>query len=506
MMGHLALKLSQHIYLAGIATLMAIIIGVPTGIFIYYWPRCRNSILNITNILQTIPSLALLAFLIPFLGIGTKPTLVALTIYGLLPIVRNTLVGIQEIPDSSREAARALGLQTWQRLKLIEIPLALPSITSGIRTASAMNIGIATIAAFIGAGGLGDYITEGLSLDSNKLILLGAIPAALLAIYVDYLIAQIEAFSSYRQKRHLKFKRCKKVLIGLSALAFLAIIIQQNWKYVTFNHTQPIIVGSKTFTESFILANIMADMIKAHTDLPVVVKQNLGASAITQAALSSGAIDAYPDYTGTYYMDLMHKNRILNAEKTYQAVKTYSRKIYHIIWLQPLGFSNSTAIAIHQDYAKKNNITNLSQLATFSNHLTLAAPPEFFSRADSYPALQRNYGLHFKKVMTMSINLMYRAIESHQVDAILSFGTDAWLQKLNLLPLADNLHTYPPYDAVPLINSHTTQKHPDVVRALNKLHNRISLTQMRHMNYLVDIKHLSPATVAKQFLKQQGLL
>ena len=502
----LALKVAQHVYLAGIATVLAIMIGLPIGIWIYYQPRVRGLILSITSVFQTIPSLALLAFLIPFLGIGTKPTIVTLTIYGLLPIVRNTLVGIQEVPEGSREAAKALGFRTWQRIRLVEIPLAMPTIISGIRTASAMNIGIATIAAFIGAGGLGDFITEGLSLDNNTLILLGAIPAALLALFVDYIIGQLESLMSYRSRQHMRFKRFKKYLIALCGLVFIGIIIQQNSDLFSSNQKKTIIIGSKTFTESFILSNIMADMIKAHTKLDVTLKLNLGSSAVTRAALSSGAIDGYADYTGTYYMNLMHRNKILNTKQTYDAVKRYSAKHYHIDWLKPFGFNNGTTIAIHQTFAKQHSITNLSQLANYAPTLTLAAPPEFFSRTDSYPALQKYYGLHFKKVVTMSINLMYRAIQHNQVDAILSFGTDAWLNKLDLRPLADNLHMYPPYQAVPLLNSDTAKQYPAVVAALDQLHNQISLDDIRQMNYLVDVKDQSPSQVAQQFLTRKHLI
>ncbi|MDF1655564.1 MAG: glycine betaine ABC transporter substrate-binding protein [Coxiellaceae bacterium] len=502
----LLIKLAQHIYLAGISTVIAICIGLPVGIWIFYRPRMRGFILGITSVFQTIPSLALLAFLIPFLGIGTKPTLVTLTIYGLLPIVRNTLVGIQEIPASSREAARALGFHTWQRIRLVEVPLALPTIISGIRTASAMNIGIATIAAFIGAGGLGDFITEGLSLNSNQMILMGAIPAAILALVVDYLIGQVEMLSAFRTRQRMHWRRTKIALVSIAGLAFIAIIIQQNWRFFSGNHVKPIVVSSKNFSEQYILANIMADMLRAYTNLPIVIQDNLSSSVIAQEALQTGAIDTYPDYSGTIYMNILHQTNIVSAKQTYQYVKKYSAKHLGILWLKPFGFENTTAIAVTNAFAKAHHLTTLSQLAQYGPMLTMAAPPEFLKRVDAYAALQKYYGVHFKKIVTMTPSLMYRAIANHQVDAILSFGTDGWLQALKLTALIDDKHIYPPYQAVPLANAAAVKKYPQIATALNRLHNQITVDDMKRMNYQVDVKQIDPAVVAKKFLISRHLI
>ncbi len=502
----LLIKLAQHIYLAGISTVIAICIGLPVGIWIFYRPRMRGFILSITSVFQTIPSLALLAFLIPFLGIGTKPTLVTLTIYGLLPIVRNTLVGIQEIPDSSREAARALGFHTWQRIRLVEVPLALPTIIGGIRTASAMNIGIATIAAFIGAGGLGDFITEGLSLNSNQMILMGAIPAAILALVVDYLIGQVEMLSSFRTRYRMHWKRTKITLVSIAGLAFVAVIVQQNWRFFSGNTVKPIIVSSKNFGEQYILANIMAEMLKTYTDLPIVIQDNLSSSVIAQNALQQGAIDTYPDYSGTIYMNILHQTKVVSAQQTYDYVKQYSAKHLGILWLKPFGFENKTAIAVQTSFAKAHHLTTLSQLAQYAPMMTMAAPPEFLKRVDAYPALQKYYGAHFKKIVTMTPSLMYRAIANHQVDAILSFSTDGWLQALKLTPLKDDKHIYPPYQAVPLANAAIVKKYPQIATALNKLHNQITVKDMKAMNYQIDIKHIDPAVIAKQFLQSKHLI
>jgi osmoprotectant transport system permease protein len=173
----------QHLTLVLVAVGLACVIGVPLGVLAAVYPRLRQVVLGATGVLQTVPSLALLALLIPLLGmIGTVPALVALVVYALLPIVRNTCTGLLQVSPGLRLAALALGLRPAQRLVLIELPLALPVILAGVKTAAVMSVGTATIAAFIGAGGFGERITIGLALNDNDMLLAGAIPAAVLAL------------------------------------------------------------------------------------------------------------------------------------------------------------------------------------------------------------------------------------------------------------------------------------------------------------------------------------
>ena len=242
-------KIWQHLTLVLTATILACVIGIPLGILVQRYVRLRCYMLAVVNIFQTIPSLALLAILIPMLGIGFKPTIVTLALYALLPIVRNTFIGIQGVPASSLEAAQALGFTNWQTLRLIELPLALPVMMGGIRTATAITVGITTIAAFIGAGGLGDFITEGLALNNNQLILWGAIPTALLALILDYILAQNEILLSQRRRQQLRFKKYKVGLLGLMVLILFGSATHAIYQSYLQHQRQTIIIGSKNFTE-----------------------------------------------------------------------------------------------------------------------------------------------------------------------------------------------------------------------------------------------------------------
>lgn len=182
----------QHILLSFTAILLAILIAVPAGIFLTRYRYLATIILGIASVLQTIPSLALLGFLIPLVGIGSLPAIIAMVVYALLPILRNTYTGILDINQSLIEAGRGMGMTKGQLLMMVELPLARPVIFAGIRTATVMTIGVATLAAFIGAGGLGDLILRGISMVDTGIILAGAIPAALLAILFDLLLAWID--------------------------------------------------------------------------------------------------------------------------------------------------------------------------------------------------------------------------------------------------------------------------------------------------------------------------
>jgi osmoprotectant transport system permease protein len=202
----------QHIGLTFISLFLAVLIGLPLGILIARRVKLSGAVLGIAGILQTIPSIALLGFMIPLLGIGPKPAIVALLLYALLPIIRNTYTGITGVDGAVKEAAVAMGMSKWQILTKVELPLAMPVILAGIRTATVINVGVATLASYIAAGGLGEFIFGGISLNNTNMILAGAIPAALLAILFDFLLSRVQ---------HINLKKLKTATITLPLLLIL---------------------------------------------------------------------------------------------------------------------------------------------------------------------------------------------------------------------------------------------------------------------------------------------
>jgi osmoprotectant transport system permease protein len=190
------LGLEEHIFLVLIAMTFATVIAVPLGILLTNYRKFAEPVIGVTAIAQTIPSLALLGFMLPLVGIGKTNAIIALTIYALLPILRNTYTGILEVDSAIIEAGRGMGMTRWQILYKVELPLALPFIMAGIRTSTVTTIGVATLATFVGAGGLGDIIYRGITMQNNQLILTGAIPAALFAVVTDFILKKFEVWAT----------------------------------------------------------------------------------------------------------------------------------------------------------------------------------------------------------------------------------------------------------------------------------------------------------------------
>ncbi|MBY0501518.1 MAG: ABC transporter permease subunit [Alphaproteobacteria bacterium] len=499
-------KTMEHIYLTSLSLIFATVIAIPLGIGIVRFSFLRTFILKAGSISQTIPSLAMLAFLVPFLGLGTLPTLVVLTFYAIYPILRSTTTGLENIPIEYIEASKGLGFSSLQRLWHVELPLAFPMIISGLRVATAMTIGIATIAAFIGAGGLGDFIMQGLSLNDSSLILLGAIPIACLALVFDYGISKIEARFQKRKLTRHKIPLFQKLVLASLSLFLIFWGGHTFLKEVEGTHNDKIIIASKNFTEQYILAELMAQLIESRTSLSVKRKFNLGATDIVHQALLKGEIDLYPEYIGTAYVTVLKKTQTTNPTDILQEVRTAYKDKFNLIWLDPFGFSNSQSLAIKKEFAEEHNLYCLSDLTRMSSYLTIAAPPEFLKRADSFPGLNRVYGFSFKNILQIDPNLMYTAIENYEAEVIAAFTTDGKLSKYNLITLKDDKNFYPPYHAAPLIRKSVLDAHPEIYQALSPLFGFISTKDIQKLNYEVDGKGLSPQDVAYHFLVESGLI
>ncbi len=506
----LGAKLIEQLYLVGISIFVAILIGIPLGILIHRMPRTRNVVMSIANICQTIPSLALLAFLIPFFGIGAEPAIIALSIYAVLPIIRNTVTGIAGLPAELLEAAYGLGFANLQRLWIVELPLALPIIVAGIRSATAMTVGIATLAAFVGAGGLGDFINQGLATNSTRLILLGAIPAALLALLLDFIIAQIEISLAKRKQHSMRSRRRRITIIATVVVIIIGTVLSLNSRDSSWSlqHRDKIRIATKNFTEQLILGELMAQVIAAHTDLKVIRKFNLGTTSVVHEAMQKGDVDIYPEYTGTAYLVVLKNqyNGNLNPQALYDLVKREYLQRYHIVWLKTFGFNNTQAIAVRKDFAKQHRLHDISDLIPIENTLVIGAPAEFISRPDAMLGLKRVYHLKFAQVRSIDPGLMYKAIANNAVNVIAAFSTDSRILAYKLQILSDDKHLFPAYDAAPLIRQSVLQAHPEIASALRPLLGHINAQTMRALNYQVDVKKRTPHAVAEQFLLRNKLI
>ena len=494
-----------HVGLTFVSLLLALLIGLPLGILIARRQRLASGVLGVAGVLQTIPSVALLGFLIPLMGIGVGPALVALFLYALLPIIRNTFVGITEVSPSVREAARGVGMTNGQILTKVELPLALPVIFAGVRTATVINVGVATLAAYVAAGGLGEFIFGGIALSNTNMILAGAIPAALLAVGFDFGLARLQRLSGKKLRvgalvfvalvpvlsafvllpggqdkltagfahefygradgypglqktyglrltprlidqnlmyeaihngqvdiisgystdgrirafdllvlddnrhafppydaapvvrkaaldRYPALGPTLNLLAGkltdsvMTALNYQADYLHESPRRVATNflkqvglfknptpgeRPETVVLGSKIFTEQYILAEIYRQLIEGQTRLRVATRTGLGGTQICFDALRTGAIDFYPEYTGTGLLVILQppadalRALPMQPDSVLAFVRQRFETKYGLRWLKPLGFNNSYCLMMRRKQARALGIRSIDNLVHY---------------------------------------------------------------------------------------------------------------------------------------------
>ncbi len=501
----LAARLGEHVVLVAVSTAVAAAIGIPLGIGAARRPSLARPIVAVANLAQTIPSLALFGFLIPLPlvgGIGTRAALVALTVYAVLPILRSTITGIQSVPAAVVECAVAMGMTPRQVLRQVEWPLALPSIVSGLRVAVVIGVGTATIASAIGAGGLGDYIFRGLAMVDATVILAGAMPAALLAIAADSVLALAGRVADRR-------RRTRPAASALLAIVVL-LLVGTVWAWSRTGVRSDVIVGSKNFTEQVLLGELLAQTIERHTGLRVERRLNLGGTAIAHQALVGGGIDAYVEYSGTALTAIFNLPASSDANGVFIQIRDRYASV-GVTALPRLGFNNTFAILVRRGDAERLGLKTISDLAAVVG-LTPGATGggqgwragfgyEFLERPDGFGGLSAAYDLRFSnQPRVMDLNLIYRALESGEIDVTAGDATSGLIDALGLVVLEDDRRYFPVYDAAPVARASLLLQHPEVAAALRQLEGRISAVQMQRMNYAVDGEKRDAAEVARAFL------
>ena len=496
----------EHVFIVLLSTGLAVLIGLPLGILLTRIKSLQSPILGFANIMQTVPSLALfgLQIPIPFIGgIGARTAVIALALYALLPVIRNTVTGILGIDPKVREAATAMGMTGGQILRMVELPLAAPVILTGIRVAVVISVGVATVAAAVGAGGLGTYIFRGLRQNDNNLLIAGALASALLALLCDFVLGQIE--KSYKVGER---KTGRRTLTVVSAAVVLAALIGVSYfsnlkseiSDVTETPTgerQRIVVGSKDFTESVILAEILAQMLEKQ-GVEVVRQFELGGN-LAHEGLLSGEIDVYPEYTGTAYTAILKKAPKTDPQAVYDETRAEYEQKFSLTLSPPLGFANDFAILVRGDVARKNNLKTISDAVPISRNWQAGFGQDFMSRADGYPGFSTAYGFNFaRQPREMDLSLTYRALQSGELDLIAGNSTDGLIAAVDLFQLEDDRRYFPPYQAVFVVRS---PKAETLAAVFARLANAISTDDMRKLNYDVDGNKRTPKEVASDWVR-----
>ena len=458
--------------------------------------------------LQPIPSLALLALMVPAIAglgallsglgvelrsIGFLPAAAALTLYSVLPILRNTVTGIVGVDAALVEAARGVGMTDRQRLVRVEVPLALPVIVAGVRTATVWVVGTATLATPVGATSLGNYIFSGLQTRNFTAVLVGSVAAALLAMGLDALVRLLE--SGLVTRSRAKVSAALSLLVLLCAYAASAFFVSSDGL-----RARAVSIGAKTFTEQYILAEILAQRIASETGLDTRSVQSLG-SSVAFDALRTGEIDLYVDYSGTIWATLMKRPQLPETrQEVLEGVRDYLHDEHGIRLVAVLGFENTYALAMREAQARKLGVMTLSDLAHVAPNLEIGGDYEFFARAE-WKALEEQYGLSFRRERSMDAALMYQAAQAGEVDVISAYSTDGRIAAYSLTIVADDRGVIPPYDAIVLARPGLASEHPEVLDALAGLDGRIDEARMQTMNHAVDERGRTPGDVARGFLE-----
>lgn len=475
---------AQHLLLAAAALALGLLISLPLGLWSARSRSVRRVALGFASLVQTIPSLALLALFYPALlwlsalvgggipALGFLPALIALTLYSLLPILRNTVTGLAGIDPAVREAADGVGMTGWQKLKWVEAPLALPTVMAGIRTAAVWTIGAATLSTTVGQPSLGDLIFAGLQTENWPLVLAGCLAAAGLALGVDALLGLAEWGLRVRRRWAVAVAG---VLLAVALIAAAAPLLR--------GHRRPVVVGAKNFSEQFILARVIGHRLE-RAGYRVEYRDGLG-SAVAFGALASGDIDVYVDYAGTIWANQMHRTDTPPHGRQDAAIARWTQAAHHVRMLGTLGFENAYAFAMRQQNGRPGGgIATLDQLVAVAPSLALGADLEFLDRPE-WAAVRRAYPLRFGSATPYSPTFMYRALASGRADVISAFSSDGRIAADHLTVLGDPRGAVPGYDAMLLI-APARAGDARFTAALAPLAGRIPVAAMREANYMVD--------------------
>ncbi len=481
--------LAGHVALSAAALLLGLLVGLPLALVSARLPAVRLPALGFASLVQTIPSLALLALFYPlllalsaaaralsghgFAALGFLPSLLALSLYALLPILRNGVAGLTGLDPAVVEAARAVGMTPRQRLFQVEAPLAAPVVMAGVRTATVWVIGAATLSTAVGWTSLGDYIFSGLQTENWVLVLFGCGASAALALVADGLLSLVETGLARRSRLRLVLGAA-----GLLAGTVLALAPMT----AGAGGPKPYVVGAKNFAEQYILADLMSDRLKA-TGARVVQRSDLG-SVIAFRALAANDLDAYVDYSGTLWTNVLHHTDTPPRAELLRRLGLELKARYGVTLLGPLGFENAYVLAMKQDRARALHIASLSDLAPRAAGLKLGSDLEFLSRPE-WRALAGAYGLSFEAETRYQPTFMYRALEGGEADVISAFSSDGRITADRLVALSDPKDAAPAYDAVILL-SPARAADARLRGALQPLVGAIPVEAMRAANLTVD--------------------
>ncbi len=491
----------EHLFIVLAASIFSIAVGLPLGIWAYMSPRARAVILRTVDLLQTVPSLALLGIIMVFLDPGKLTVIIGITLYSLLPIVRNTCLGFQEVDPGVKEAARGMGMSKPYRVLMVEFPLAFPTVFTGIRIAVVNAIGTAVFAAYVGGGGLGRVITQAIRVENMKLLLGATGVLMVIAVALDLLMGWFE--SQMRKARG--GSRRMWVPVAAILLAFCLLLPYGR------GSSGDLILYDGDYSETQLMHHMVKMLVEDQTDLTVTIRDQMSQVNNFKALIGDGhTCDLMISYDGTLLTTFLQKDPIdaPAGASIYDYANWLAKGTHGLVMLEKLGFDNTYAIAVPQAVADRYSLETVSDLVAVADQLTFGAEQGFFTREGSmkyYPFIEF-YGLQFKDAVSVDLGLKYTAVENGNFDVTVVYATDGLNRKANLKILEDDRGFFPEYNGAFLVREDTLARYPELEDILNQLADRIPTEQMAELTYQVDVMGRSVDEVAREFLMGLGLL
>lgn len=494
----------EHLFIVLAASILSIAIGLPLGVFAYAYPKTRAVILRVVDILQTIPALALLGMIMVILNPGKLTVITGITLYSLLPVVRNTCLGLQEVDPGVKEAARGCGMSKAYRTLMVEFPLAFPTVFTGVRIAVVNAIGTAVFAAFVGGGGLGSVINRGIRIQDMGLILSGTGALMVISVLLDLLMGWFEKIARKRGG-------VRRMWIPAAAI-LMAFVVLLPYGIKTTG-TGELLLYDGDYSETQIMHHMVKMLVEDRTGLTVTIQDQMSQVNNFKALIGdSHTCDLMISYDGTLLTTFLQLDTadVPEGMSIYDFASQTAGERYGLRLLEKLGFDNTYAIAVTQDTAQRYHPETVSDLIPLAGDLVFGAEHEFFTQEGSmkYGPFTQFYGLDFKDAMSVDVSLKYAAAEKGSFDVTEVYATDGLNRKAGLKVLEDDRNFFPDYNGAFLVREDTFERFAGegLEEILNLLSGRISNEDMVDMTYQVDVQKRTVDEVAKEFLVSCGLL
>ena len=491
----------EHLFIVLAASILSIAIGLPLGIWAYVSKTARPAILRAVDLLQTIPSLALLGIIMVFLDPGKLTVIIGITLYSLLPIVRNTCLGLQEVDPGVKEAARGMGMSKPYRVLMVEFPLAFPTVFTGIRIAVVNAIGSAVFAAFVGGGGLGGVITQAIRISDMKLILAATGVLMVIAVVLDLLMGWFET------QMHKDRGGSRKMWIPVAAILLAICLLLPYGR----GSSGDLMLYDGDYSETQLMHHMVKMLVEDQTDLTVTIQDQMSqVNNFNALNGDSHTCDLMISYDGTLLTTFFHQDvtDVPEGMSIYDYVNQVAQEEYGMRLLEKLGFDNTYAIAVPQAVADQYGLETISDLVPVADQLTFGAEQGFFTLEGSmkYGPFTEFYGLNFRNPVSVDLGLKYAAVENGSFDVTVVYATDGLNRKAGLKILEDDKSFFPDYNGAFLVREDVLEKYPELEGILNQLAGEIPTEQMAELTYQVDVLGRTVDDVAREFLVSQGLL